>query len=68
MLTETQEQPLALSIERASRLSDLSKPFLRLEINRGKLRTVRPGGSRRVLIMMSDFLDYLNKGETDEPK
>ncbi len=65
MITETQDQPIALSIERASRLSDLSKPFLRLEITRGKLRVVRPGNSRRVLIMMSDFMNYL-KGENEK--
>ncbi len=68
MITETQDQPIALSIENASRLSSLSKPFLRLEINRGKLRVVRPGNSRRVLIMMTDFMNYLNEGETDEQK
>ncbi len=66
VVTETQNQPIALSIENASRLTSLSKPFLRLEINRGKLRVVRPGNSRRVLIMMSDFLDYLNKGENED--
>lgn len=68
MTAETQDQPIALSIDRASRLSDLSKPFIRLEINRGKIRVVRPGNSRRVLIMMSDFLDYLNKGEKENEK
>ncbi len=59
-ITETQDQTIALSVENASKLSSLSKPFLRLEIQRGKLRVVRPGGSRRVLIMMSDFMNYLN--------
>ena len=66
-ISGTQEQRIALSIENASKSSGLSKPFLRLEIKRGKLRAVRPGDSRRVLIMMSDFLDYLN-GETNEQK
>ncbi len=59
-MTETQDQRIALSIENASKSSGLSKPFLRLEIKRGKLRAVRPGDSRRVLIMMSDFMNYLN--------
>ncbi len=67
MIIETQDQPIALSVERASRLSDLSKPFIRLEISRGNLRAVRPGNSRRVLIMMSDFLDYL-RGENENAK
>jgi excisionase family DNA binding protein len=67
MITDTQEQPIALTIERASRLSDLSKPFIRLEVKRGKLRSIRPGGSKRVLILMSDFLDYL-KGEKEDEK
>jgi excisionase family DNA binding protein len=66
-ITETQDQTIALSVENASKLSSLSKPFLRLEIQRGKLRVVRPGGSRRVLIMMSDFMNYL-QGENENEK
>ncbi len=58
---------IAISVERASQVSSLSKPFLRNEIRAGKLRVVRPGNSRRVLILMSDFLDYLNGG-SDETK
>ena len=65
--TETQDQTIALSVENASKLSSLSKPFLRLEIQRGKLRVVRPGDSRRVLILMSDFMNYL-EGETENAK
>jgi hypothetical protein len=60
-------QPLALSVETASKLSSLSKVFLRLEIKRGRLRVVRPGGSRRIVILMPDFLNYLDGGN-DEPK
>ena len=59
-ISETQDQRIALSIENASKSSGLSKPFLRLEFKRGKLKAVRPGNSRRVLIMVSDFLNYLN--------
>ncbi len=58
---------IAISVERASQVSSLSKPFLRNEIRAGKLRVVRPGNSRRVLIMMSDFMNYL-EGETNEQK
>ncbi len=58
---------IAISVERASQVSSLSKPFLRNGIRAGKLRVVRPGNSRRVLIMMSDFMNYL-EGETDEQK
>ena len=65
-ITETKDQ-IAVSVEQASNISTLSKPFLRNEIRAGKLRVVRPGNSRRVLIMMSDFMNYL-KGETDEQK
>ncbi len=61
-ISEKQNQPIAISVENASNLSSLSKPFLRNEIRAGKLPVVRPGNSRRVLIMMSDFMDYL-KGE-----
>ncbi len=65
-MTET-TNPIAISVEQASQASSLSKPFLRNEIRDGKLRVVRPGNSRRVLIMMSDFMNYLN-GESDEQK
>ncbi len=58
---------IAISVEQASQASSLSKPFLRNEIRAGKLRVVRPGNSRRVLILMSDFLRYLNGG-SDETK
>jgi excisionase family DNA binding protein len=64
--TET-TNAIAISVEQASQKSSLSKPFLRNEIRAGKLRVVRPGNSRRVLIMMSDFLDYL-KGENKNEK
>ena len=67
MLTVETQHPVAVSVEQASQISSLSKPFLRNEIRAGKLPVVRPGNSRRVLIMMSDFMDYL-KGETDEQK
>jgi hypothetical protein len=59
-------QPLALSVETASKLSSLSKVFLRLEIKRGRLRVVRPGGSRRVVILTSDFMNYLNGGNDEQ--
>jgi predicted DNA-binding transcriptional regulator AlpA len=61
------ETPIALSVETASKLSSLSKPHLWNEIKNGNLPVKRPGGSRRVVILMSDFLVYL-QGETDEPK
>ncbi len=60
-ITETKDQ-IAVSVEQASNISTLSKPFLRNEIRAGKLRVVRPGNSRRVLILMSDFLRYLDGG------
>lgn len=62
-ITET-TNAIAISVEQASQVSSLSKPFLRNEIRAGKLRVVRPGNSRRVLIMMSDFMNYL-KGEKE---
>ncbi len=65
-ITETKDQ-IAVSVEQASNISTLSKPFLRNEIRAGKLRVVRPGNSRRVLILMSDFMNYLN-GENQNAK
>jgi excisionase family DNA binding protein len=58
---------VSMGVDTASKVSGLSKPFLRNEIRAGKLRVVRPGNSRRVLIMMSDFMDYL-KGENNDEK
>ncbi len=58
--------PLALSVETASKLSSLSKVFLRLEIKRGRLRVVRPGNSRRIVILMPDFMNYLNGGNDEQ--
>ena len=65
-ITEVKDQ-IAINVEQASNISTLSKSCLRNAIRAGKLRVVRPGNSRRVLIMMSDFMDYL-KGENDEQK
>ena len=66
-ITQTKDR-VALSVDEASRVSSLSKPFLRNEIRAGKLRAVRPGNSRRVLIMMADFMNYLNEGENENAK
>ncbi|MCA1625049.1 MAG: helix-turn-helix domain-containing protein [Acidobacteria bacterium] len=65
-ITKTKER-IAISVDEASELSGLSKPLLRNHIRSEILPVVRPGNSRRVLIMMSDFMDYL-KGENDETK
>jgi hypothetical protein len=54
------ETPIALSVETASRLSSLSKPHLWNEIRNGNLPVKRPGNSRRIVILMSDFMKYLN--------
>jgi predicted DNA-binding transcriptional regulator AlpA len=63
------ETPLALSVETASKLSSLSKPHLWNEIRNGNLPVKRPGGSRRTVIMMDDFMRYLrNEGGNDEQK
>ncbi len=58
--------PLALSVETASKLSSLSKPHLWNEIRNGNLPVKRPGGSRRIIIMMSDFMNYLEGTKSDE--
>jgi predicted DNA-binding transcriptional regulator AlpA len=58
--------PIALSVETASKLSSLSKPHLWNEIKNGNLPVKRPGGSRRVVILMSDFLVYLQGDENEQ--
>ena len=66
MIIETRDK-LALSIAEASKASSLSKPFLRNEIRNGNLPVKRPGNSRRIVILMSDFVNYL-KGENQNQK
>lgn len=61
-------KPVAVNLRQASEISTLSVPFLRLEVERGNLKVKRPGNSRRVVIMMSDFMDYLNGENDDEQK
>jgi excisionase family DNA binding protein len=66
-ITTAKQEKIALSVRETSQATGLSQPFVRLEINRGNLRAVRPGNSRRVLILKDDLVSYLNKGEkTDE--
>ncbi len=69
MIEQIQEpnRQLAINVEQASQISTLSQPLLRKAIREGELRVVRPGNSRRVLIMMSDFMNYLD-GEKNEEK
>jgi predicted DNA-binding transcriptional regulator AlpA len=63
------ETPLALSVATASKLSSLSKPHLWNEIRNGNLPVKRPGGSRRTIIMMDDFINYLrNEGGSENAK
>jgi excisionase family DNA binding protein len=50
---------LGYSVEEASEVSSLSKPFIRLEISRGKLQAKKCG--RRVVILHDDLLDYLKQ-------
>lgn len=54
------ENKLAFSIEEVAELTSLSKPFLRLEVTRGKLKIKRFG--RRVLVLYADLQNYLSNG------
>ncbi len=62
---ETKEK-MAYSVDEISEQTTLSKAFLRNEIRAGKLKVKRCG--RRVLILKSDFMNYLNEGETKNEK
>jgi excisionase family DNA binding protein len=64
-VVETKER-LAFSVEECAALTSISKAMLRKEIKAGRLKVKRAG--RRVLILKDDFLNYLNKGETNEQK
>jgi excisionase family DNA binding protein len=57
----TDLQKMACSIDEVSRQTSLSKPFLRLEIKRGRLNAKHFG--RRVLVLNQDLKNYLNKAE-----
>lgn len=50
--TEQMEERLGYSIARLAGLSDLSEPFVRLEIKRGNLKARKIG--RRVIILRQD--------------
>lgn len=54
-------QKLAYSIEEVAQQTSLSKPFLRLEIRRGRLNAKNFG--RRVLVLNQDLKNYLDKAE-----
>lgn len=64
MMTETKDR-LAYSVEECAALTSISKAMLRKEIKAGRLRVKRAG--RRVLILKSDFMNYLN-GATNDGK
>ena len=55
------QEKLAYSVEEISEQTTLSKSFLRNEIRAGKLRVVRPGNSRRVLVLNEDLQAYLKR-------
>ncbi len=64
-IAETKDR-LAYSVEECAALTSISKAMLRKEIKAGRLKVKRAG--RRVLILKSDFMNYLNEGENDEEK
>jgi excisionase family DNA binding protein len=65
IITETSER-LAFSVDECAALTSISKAMLRKEIKAGRLKVKRAG--RRVLILKSDFMNYLNEGETNDEK
>ena len=56
--TETNNR-LCYSVEECAALTSISKAMLRKEIKAGRLKVKRAG--RRVLILKSDFMNYLNE-------
>ncbi len=57
---------LAWSVDECAALTSISKAMLRKEIKAGRLKVKRAG--RRVLILKSDFMNYLNEGKKDDEK
>jgi excisionase family DNA binding protein len=68
MLTSVMEtkERLAFSVEECAALTSISKAMLRKEIKAGRLKVKRAG--KRIVILKSDFMNYLNEGENDEQK
>ncbi len=64
-ITHTKDR-LAYSVEECAALTSISKAMLRKEIKAGRLKVKRAG--RRVLILKSDFMNYLNEGENKDEK
>jgi excisionase family DNA binding protein len=64
--TTKTENKIAFGLAEFAELASVSVAMLRKEIRAGRLPVKRCG--RRVLILKSDFLDYLNSGETAEVK
>ncbi len=65
MIAEAKDR-LAYSVEECAALTSISKAMLRKEIKAGRLKVKRAG--RRVLILKSDFMNYLNEGKKDDEK
>ena len=65
MVAETKDR-LAYSVEECAALTSISKAMLRKEIKAGRLKVKRAG--RRILILKSDFMNYLNEGENKDDK
>jgi excisionase family DNA binding protein len=61
--TKTDDR-LAFSIAECAALTSVSEAMLHKEIKAGRLRAKRAG--RRVLILKSDFINYLNEGGINE--
>ncbi len=68
MLTSVMEtkERLAFSVEECAALTSISKAMLRKEIKAGRLKVKRAG--KRIVILKSDFMSYLNEGENTNAK
>jgi excisionase family DNA binding protein len=64
--TTKTENKIAFGLAELAELTSISVAMLHKEIRAGRLPVKRCG--RRVLILKSDFLDYLNSEETAEVK
>jgi excisionase family DNA binding protein len=64
--TTKTENKIAFGLAELAQLTNISVAMLRKEIRAKRLPIKRCG--RRVLILKSDFMNYLNEGETNEQK
>jgi excisionase family DNA binding protein len=59
-----QKNPLAISLDEVAASVGVEVKTIRREVQRGRLRASKVG--RRIVVLQSDWLDYLNRNVVNE--